>query len=351
MKRQQPTGMDRLRTLLIVLLVTTAIPIMSGCRKESITIPEDMEDGEWVNMDLITIGTEAVLASAFSGSSVYALGRTMENGQWTVRLHRSIDGGNNWHSTFLHQGLWQQFQYRSLWFANDSVGFLSHGDGTMEGIQRFRTSDAGATWSPVNTSGTWYAGVVGSTQLYDFSRHTTTGWSMDLGETWSPSPAPSHIETMDLCDAWNGVAVVATGMYITNDGGLTWEPRCTGTFHDVSHWDGQCGVAAQPEAPGSTHMRLCYTSDGWETFSLLPIPEELRTSVTGSLIILADRPGTLYAGRGSQLFSSEDRGIHWHREHVFESEFMVDIRDIMRFEDLVVITTSGSRWAYKHVPL
>lgn len=205
------------------------------------------------------------------------------------RLYRTQDGGNTW-----------QLQYEGF-----PAGFQVHFFDTQTGIllrgNRYtRTTDGGATWTPVDTLPAANLGVFSvATEFFDVYRDTVW-WptidgkisrSTDRGLTWQTfstalADAGVAANMLDFADGRNGLALAAfqttldpaTNLYYgldpprlfaTSDGGVTWVevPYQNLPFPPVSDYSFISSIGAVPGLQKTFVLTAYSYTNGYTTYT------------------------------------------------------------------------------------
>ena len=189
-------------------------------RKGLLVGRSDTERREWDWSPLAFGGWQADYAVYDDRSDT--IWAAVSHAQWGPRLHRSDDGGRNWDQV--------------------TTPRFDDGEASLESIW---------TITPGGVNGNLYAGVMPAAL---FASHDDGGsWELcrPLAETpsrvdWMEGAAGLmfHSVFVDPQDEQRiFVAGSATGMYATEDGGATWEPRNGGVRNEVMppDWEGEAG--------------------------------------------------------------------------------------------------------------
>src|SRR5574338_165365 len=146
-------------------------------------------------------------------------------------LFESTDGGTNWIAREIPVSLSSPFY--GLFFLDDQNGWLY-------GNENYRTTDAGTTWTQLPFLGSTYF-----MKFYNPIVGITTGnfgiyMSRDGGLSWDPSP--NNIFTLDFMDNQNGLGISENGIYKTTDGGNTFSLVQSGFAEAVSYLNNSAAV-------------------------------------------------------------------------------------------------------------
>src|SRR5690606_32758169 len=99
------------------------------------------------------------------------------------------------------------------------VFFLDAQHGWVWGNENYRTTDGGATWEALPILGSTYRMEFHSADFGVADGNFDAWISRDGGLSWEPSP--EGIARFSFADASTGLGAAATGIYRTDDGGLT----------------------------------------------------------------------------------------------------------------------------------
>lgn len=134
----------------------------------------------------------------------------------------------------------------------DGLGISVSGSALARGV--FRSLDGGQSWSKVDTHSAYAVDVVTGTLVVAVGSGTFLA-SSDAGQTWNSLsfPSPDNATAVSFIDAMHGVvAVGGRFLYVTGDGGATWEERALDPIypdawtsgHDVKMLDAQTILVA-----------------------------------------------------------------------------------------------------------
>lgn len=233
-------------------------------------------------------------------------------------LYSSSDGGNSWNFKYEFSQFFGTFDIN---FINDSVGFISSGS------ILYRTTDSGQNWdSSMNILGTIFKisfykesiGFVSSGTIFEYFVHKTT----DLGNSWTLSNYFGNLsgcyfgkfeiiseneainelwyadwvgisvlmKTTDQGNSWGSVgsgflftfgltdfeftshlngwaATQSKSIFRTSNGGVNWDTLHISTTLNENIYNFEFFNSSI--AYGITSNHIYYTSDGWETFSIV----------------------------------------------------------------------------------
>ena len=292
-------------------------------------------------------------------------------------VYKSMDGGRTW--TWLREGFppVQEYAYSAMVskVALDpqrpetvyaAIGQPREERGGQGAL--YRSEDGGATWRQVVRPGQLPADL----PLYDLAIHpretrrlliaTPRGVfaSDDRGETWSASNTglPAHLRTRRLAQSPSDPRVVyvslkgkagetpwQAGVYRSEDGGRTWQPRVNGlrqasgkpgTSDMLCSWVDTLAVhPSKPDvvyAGGATwwDATVYKTEDGglnWRRVFEFGEKGNARhawidmwgPSVT-CLTLSASRPDTLYFGTSGYIYKTENGGATWRQRYTAERD-------------------------------
>jgi photosystem II stability/assembly factor-like uncharacterized protein len=200
-------------------------------------------------------------------------------GSEAVEILRTVDGGTSWEVVSLTAGLPDQSTPGSLPLGCDKsgIGFADPATGWATGfcpggkVFFYATRDGGLTWEwqtlppPAGYPADLFSGCQCALNPPIFTSaqdgfmpvgvfETTDAWFLyithDGGATWNPSPLPTTglVDSVDFIDAGNGWFTDRELLYATHDGGQTWIP-----------------VGQFPTEDLSGKLNFVNTSDGWFT--------------------------------------------------------------------------------------
>lgn len=190
-----------------------------------------------------------------------------------ARAARSADG---WQEIRIGTDAW----FHGMHFVDRETGWIVGSSPFVAGGIAGRTEDGGKTWRYVSgvTKGGPTSGLV-AVHGFDRQRACAVGdagifLTFDGGASWQPSPArgsvrASHLYALDFLNESEGWAAGATGVFHTSDGGLTWaklgsDPGAPVPFsapHALRFVDSQAGFIA------GMHANLWRTRDGGGTWA------------------------------------------------------------------------------------
>ena len=295
----------------------------------------------------------SVTHQALDEFHVQALAFEEESGLWfaggynVAGVHVSADGGKTWEPR--NEGLSQRNVY-SLATArvNGRVRLFA---GT-EPVHLFYSDDLGATWSELsslrsvpsapdwrfatrlfgghakhinfdpNDSNVMYASVEGGALLK----------SGDAGQTWEELPVlypDLHRTVIDPRDPQRIFAPGGAGVYLTSDGGRTWEHPMT-REHEVGAYPDQMVflpsnpdvmvIASSRTGPrswrrvGTADSKVARSVDGGKSWTILKngYPQEVHGSIEAMCLEESDGAFSLFAGTtDGDVLWSPDGGEHW----------------------------------------
>lgn len=209
----------------------------------------------------------------------------------------------------------------SVFFTGPRTGWLSLFDGSFLSTMYAETEDGGETWRfawgnygcAMGCNGMGDAllasGFLGANHVWRYQGQSVER-STDGGRTWSDSTLPlgmaaqASVTAADYVNATRGYLATNAGLYVTRDGGATWQrlwPRTVGPFKFVSLQKGGAGFAVGQNLP----YLLWSTDNGGRTWT----PEHQFTTPIEAMGRLAGKGGWVYDGR--VLWETGDGGHTW----------------------------------------
>jgi len=178
---------------------------------------------------------DPVSAPAYAAESVKTAEDMYVAGDYSGKLHRTLDGGTNWNTvqTFAAEGF--NFDVLAIDFIDSNNG-LAVGDSGMI----FKTADAGVTWTAFDTPLT--ARTFESIQAPNENTVYITGQysvakSINSGSTWTPSTNAQDNYEVFFVDDNNGWRVgYPSTAYKTTNGGVGWTNENTGIDVNCFLW-------------------------------------------------------------------------------------------------------------------
>ncbi|WP_231638052.1 YCF48-related protein [Piscinibacter sakaiensis] len=310
---------------------------------------------------------------------------------------RTSDAGRSWQAALAapirssQSGPTTDASPQTAWPLDRSRWFVTSTNGSL-----YRTTDAGATWSPVSIDPVTPPGVTRSPRLQFTS--PASGWylrqggvtlehSMDGGTSWRKLSIPRANDVHFLDDRQGILALAAPGVSLTADGGETWSPSIALPFvpyavrwvtRDVVVATGAAGGIARSTDGGRTWTAQASGTDkaltrlvsagathGWaiavaEPFVSNPLDQAaprfvLRTTdggatwlktdlptqaVLNDLVFLDARNGYIVAA-GGVVLATTDGGVSWTVQATGTTE---DLTTALAFEPGIaaLVTRSGS---------
>ena len=257
---------------------------------------------------------------------------------------RSSDGGDHWVPT--NTGLLALSATSIAIDAQDARRLYLINAG-----QIYRSTDAGGTWLP--TSGIANPVEVSSDPLEANLAYARTGATAgfdglvrttDGGFTWraiSPPPGVRSLNGLAPDPGHSGSLYVVTDRVLkTSDAGTTWSTLGAGP----------ADVAARGLAVSPFDAATVYAAGGLAGFSrspdsgaswLVPANAGFPSAPPNNLAVAATTPETVYAGTGSGLFRTLDRGATWSRVGPFSDSTRI-LLGTGQDEILIAVTTAGS---------
>ena len=278
------------------------------------------------------------------GYSITAIGDTFFTG--TENIYRSTDNCNTWTETFADSTSIRPFTGFAV---NGNTIFAGRGYDIGTGI--YRSTDYGASWTPVDTTlmnrsigmllahnGTVYAG-------------TTKGLyrSSDNGDNWLPTSQKNAIRSCVIKDSVILVGGYENGIWRSTDNGATWAYFCDGlhtstVVHGVYRIPSVNCLAVQEEyvfAGLSDHGIYRSTINGSRWTKVLSINRVNTFAVQGDMII-AGIVGIVQSERG-QIVHSTDNGDTWENTLPMSSE-VKGVYDLCIESDTAYAATKNGIW-------
>ena len=201
-------------------------------------------------------------------------------------VYRTDDGGENWANNWL-----PVVPYRGAWdmsFADGRTGYLLGSRYTdPDPSILYRTTDGGASWSPVQGSKATTLRTVLAISFVD----EMTGWAgggvimktTDGGESWKTQVAAATIREFHFLSKQYGFAVGGKTILRTTDGGDTWENvtppddriKDLRSVYFLDENDGWVAGRAADEQAGERllkHSIVLRTKDGGATWTIKDFP-------------------------------------------------------------------------------
>ncbi len=210
-------------------------------------------------------------------------------------LYESSDGGENWVARDIPVSLSNPFY---------GLFFLDEQNGWLYGNENYRTTDGGTTWSQLPFLGSTYF-----MKFYNPNYGVTTGnfgiyISRDGGVSWEPSP--NDIFAFDFVDGQTGFGVSSNGIYKTTDAGLTFTIVKTGFAESVIYLDGSNLVGIVD----SMFVRSIDGGTSWSTISSTDGKNNL-VKVSSDIILAYGKTGS-FPDYDDRVFRSSDGGQSWN---------------------------------------
>lgn len=209
-------------------------------------------------------------------------------------LFESTDGGATWA---------QRDVPESLSSGLFGVFFLDAQHGWVWGNENYRTTDGGATWEALPILGSTYRMEFHSADFGVADGNFDAWISRDGGLSWEPSP--EGIARFSFADASTGLGAAATGIYRTDDGGLTFTQVLPGDAAAVTFLPPGLAVAIVDDA-------LVRSVDGGLTWS--PAGDALgrdRLFAVSDSVVLAWGVTGIPPDEDRRILRSADAGATW----------------------------------------
>ena len=209
-------------------------------------------------------------------------------------LFESTDGGATWV---------QRDVPFSLFDGLAGIFFLDEVNGWTWGNVNYRTTDGGATWVELPFLGSTYF-----MEFYTASFGLATGnfgaaVSGDGGLTWEP--APHDMTAFDFADDLTGLGAADTGLYRTDDGGVTFTPVHAGAAEAVTFLQPTVAVGIADDA-------FVRSTDGGVTWTVGAAAEgRSRLLAVSADVVLAWGRSGAFPDYDDRIFRSSDAGQTW----------------------------------------
>jgi photosystem II stability/assembly factor-like uncharacterized protein len=210
-------------------------------------------------------------------------------------LYESTDGGNSWIAREIPIGLSTPFY---------GLFFLDSQNGWVYGNENYRTTDGGVTWNQLPFLGSTYF-----MKFYSPNFGVTTGnfgvyISHDGGLSWEPSL--NEIHSFDFIDNQNGFGVSNNGIYKTTDGGNSFSLVQSGSAESVSYLTSSVTVGVVD----SMFVRSTDSGTSWTTITSAQGRNNL-VKVSSDVILAWGRSGN-FPDYDDRVFRSSDGGQSWN---------------------------------------
>jgi photosystem II stability/assembly factor-like uncharacterized protein len=219
---------------------------------------------------------------------------------------RSTDNGSTW---TVIDGLTANFQGTFMSFYNSTSGYVFDSDKILH-----KTTDGGATWTPVSTA-------VEGNPIAVHWRDANKGWRQDSGQdifkttdgglSWTNLAPPEKPRRMLWLESFSDTHLVCAGLvdeyWVSLDGGSTWTrgffPGGSGTRPGFYNYHRRGDEFFVPSDAGE----IFYSATNFENWEG-QIPSN-RVSLT-EIAFINDNIG-IVAGTGSALLKTTDGGDNW----------------------------------------
>ena len=271
--------------------------------------------GIWRTTDGAASWTQ-VLAGDFMHSPKFLSASVLVVGVFPTGLMRSIDGGLTWNTVPGPAG-----QYIDIEAFTPDIAIAATGAGEV-----IRTTDAGATWSPVNfplsfidIRGIDLINETTAIRLWDSSGDVVI--TTDAGATWTVAFNGPRIPMRAVAfgSATHGVVAGLDGLILgTSDGGATWDYLSNGMAEDlrsIGMFDAQRGLAV-----GKFGVVL-RTQDGGEHW----IPSRPVLTALNDIQVIGDQIAVA-VGDAGRVIKTIDGGLTWTSLMMANGQF--DLLDV-----------------------
>jgi len=272
----------------------TGVRVLVGTRKGAFIITSDGDRRDWEVSGPHFPGWEVyhVAGSLLDPERIYAA----PSGGWFGQvIQRSDDGGKSWNpvgnefryasETGTHQwydGTPHPWEFARVWHLEPSLHDVDTVYAGVEDAALFRSTDAGATWS----------------ELPGLRTHPS-------GSSWQPGAGGMCLHTVlqDPVDERRIFAAIsAAGVFRTDDGGQTWQPKNHGLHSEgIPDTDAEVGhcvhrLAMHPSRPQTLFMQkhwdVMRSDDGGDNWR--EISGNLPTDFGFPVAVHAHEPDTVY---------------------------------------------------------
>ena len=209
-------------------------------------------------------------------------------------LFESTDGGSTWVQRNIPTSLADPF---------NGIFFIDSQNGWAYGNNNYRTTDGGTNWTQLPFLGSTYFMKFSTTNFGVTSGNFGIYISRDGGLSWNPSP--NDIFAFDFIDNQTGLGVSSNGIYKTTDAGITFTSVRTGEAAAVRY-------LSNTDVVGIVDNIFVKSTDGGETWTTGNSAEGKSNlvKVNGDVVLAYGRAGT-FPDYDDRVFRSTDGGQTW----------------------------------------
>lgn len=272
----------------------SGVRVLVGTRKGAFILTSDGKRQDWDVSEMHFPGWEMyhVTGSPADPDRLYA---SQSGGWFGQQIQRSDDGGKTWDpvgndftytgETGTHQwfdGTQRPWEFNRVWHLEPSLTDPDTIHAGVEDAAMFRSVDGGRSW----------------TELTALRNHRT-------GPEWQPGAGGMCLHTIVLDprnEARMTVAISAAGVFRTDDGGRTWQPKNkglrSGGIPDQDAEVGHCvhNLAMHPSRPDTLYMQkhwdVMRSDDGGDSWH--DVGGDLPTDFGFPVSVHAHEPETVY---------------------------------------------------------
>lgn len=334
----------RLATCVLPLLLSACAGVAPGSGPDSQTVRTPHADARWFKLP-----TEAYKGK--QDDIVFTDARHGFYGNGAGKIYKTTDGGQHWTLVLDKPGTY----VRALGFVDEKLGFAGnigtdYFPGVTDTTPLYRTTDGGASWSPVTglsgpqvkglcaidvlkTSFVNAGNLANRIVIHAGGRVGGPAYlmrSLDAGTTWhniDMAPHLAAITDVKFFDEMNGIVIGGDDASIershavvisTNDGGQTWRRAYTSTRPFELAWKvsfpsrriGYVTVQNYNPDKSVTQRVVAKSVDGGKTWRELPLADDFAVREFG--IGFADDM-TGWVGTTTTGFATADGGTTWRR--------------------------------------
>ena len=271
----------------------------------------------WIAFQTTLLATEDGGATWFSTDYRREIGEIFfvdDNRGWSVdrgfnHLYRTTDGGTTWTITDTLNSSIVRFT-----FVRDSLFFYSTLSST------FRSSDAGATWTGVNSSALNALHFIDQQVGWAGRDDDSLVMTQDGGRTWRARKEVGrlrNVETIDFTDHMRGTVVTPERLATTTDGGSTWSIRELVAMDGGSVFAVNNGHLFEAGTRGRMRRSPVDTLDWQMLLSASLVDLTDAHFFTSSEGIVAGSVPVSGLDTSGPIWRTTDGGAHWTRSNPF----------------------------------